>query len=280
MFIGIYPMLAMAAAGFSIYQLVSSGFSFGWMGLLLTTGPMMSVIMWLMMFKTRARTSAHFPLITLLALTGLGLTTYEYFANQQGELSTLLFTGLGFSTFIIYNYWYSSLGRGNNNRFTMGTKLPIFKVTDNTAREVSSESFLGHPTVIVFFRGNWCPLCMAQIKEITSQYKNLSALGTKIKFISPQPQKNTIKLADKHGMNFDFYTDKGNKAAKTLDIEMMNGLPMGMEMLGYDSDTVLPTVIITDKNGFIVYSDQTNNYRIRPEPREFLKILLSTKVVA
>lgn len=47
---------------------------------------------------------------------------------------------------------------------------------------------------------------------------------------------------------------------------------MGMEVLGYDSDTVMPTVIMTDATGKILFADLTDNYRLRPEPETFLKV--------
>jgi hypothetical protein len=50
-------------------------------------------------------------------------------------------------------------------------------------------------------------------------------------------------------------------------------LPMGMQVLGYDSETVLPTVIITDKGGRILWVHETDNYRIRPEPEVYLAVL-------
>lgn len=286
MFIGIYPMLAMGAAGYSVFQLVNNGLSLGWIGALLSTAPMMLIIMMLMMFKNQARTSAHFPLVTILGIAGFGMAIFEYFQASQAEAAymqasvptqqlplTLLISGLGLLTFLIYNFWYSSLGRADNNNLAKGQQLPEFEVLDVNSVMVSSNSFLGNPNVIVFFRGNWCPLCMAQIKEIVSQYKELDALGAKVKFISPQPEANTAKLSKQHGLNLDFYTDKYNKAAKILGIEMKNGLPMGMQMLGYDSDTALPTVIITDANGKIIHLDETDNYRIRPEPEDFIKVL-------
>lgn len=273
MFIGIYPMLAMAAAGFSVYLQVNNGFSLAWTGVLLTTAPMMLVIMWLLMFKTIARTSEHFPFISLLVITGLGITSFEYLQASQQHQQALLFSIFGTLTFFVYNFWYSSLGRKTSRILSKGNQLPNFEVLSTGSKVVSSESFLGNQNIIVFFRGNWCPLCMAQIKELVSQYEQLDALGAKVRFISPQPESNTVKLSKKHGLNLKFYTDKGNKAAHKLSIEMKSGLPMGMEMFGYDSDTVLPTVIITDKNGFILYSDETNNYRIRPEPQEFIKVL-------
>jgi hypothetical protein len=42
-------------------------------------------------------------------------------------------------------------------------------------------------------------------------------------------------------------------------------------MLGYDSETILPTVVIADGEGKIILADQTDNYRIRPEPETFLR---------
>jgi hypothetical protein len=43
--------------------------------------------------------------------------------------------------------------------------------------------------------------------------------------------------------------------------------------LGYDSETVLPTVIITDAGGKVLWSHQTDNYRVRPEPSLYLQVL-------
>ena len=68
--------------------------------------------------------------------------------------------------------------------------------------------------------------------------------------------------------------------ARTLGIENPNGLPMGMQVLGYDSETVLPTVIITGRDGKIIWTHETDNYRVRPEPDVFLDVLRRHGVVA
>lgn len=64
--------------------------------------------------------------------------------------------------------------------------------------------------------------------------------------------------------------NKGSELAKKWQLLSKNGLPSGLQVLGYDSDTVMPTVILTDACGKIIYSDQTSNYRVRPEPADFL----------
>jgi hypothetical protein len=53
---------------------------------------------------------------------------------------------------------------------------------------------------------------------------------------------------------------------------MANRLPAGIEMLGYNSDTVYLTVIITDKKGVIAILNQTDNYLIRQEPQTLYAI--------
>lgn len=113
-----------------------------------------------------------------------------------------------------------------------------------------------------------------------ARYKQLDALGVRVALIAPQPHENTVGVSKTYGAKFDFLTDEGNAAARTLGIEHRNGLPMGMQALGYDSDTVMPTVIITGKDGKIVWTHETDNYRVRPEPETFLEVLRMHGVVA
>ena len=98
-------------------------------------------------------------------------------------------------------------------------------------------------------------------------------LGVRVALISPQPYAKNTQLAEKLGVNFEFLTDEDNIAARILRIDESHGLPMGLQMLGYDSNTVLPTVVILDKNGRVIWVHETDNYRIRPEPDVYLDVL-------
>jgi len=276
-------MFAMGISGYGLYQLFSSGLNLIWLGAVLISLPILLFISRIMMFKNMARTSAHFPLLTVIAILGLGLSLYGYaetlfnpLASAESSMSNIISVSLAcmsFVFFILYNFWYSSLGRELNQALRIGQPLPQFEALDIQGKRINSSIFDGTPTVYIFFRGNWCPLCMAQIKEVATQYEKLASLGAKVVLCTPQPEKNTQALAEKFHVPFVFLTDVDNQAAQALGIEMKNGLPAGMEMLGYDKDTVYPTVLITDENGVIIYSDLTNNYRIRPEPEAFIKVL-------
>jgi peroxiredoxin len=172
---------------------------------------------------------------------------------------------------LLYTYWYSHLERRPLSTLVHGAPLPDFPLEDESGADVSSLQFSSSPTLWLFYRGNWCPLCMAQIKEIAGQYCALQERGVQIVLVSPQSHARTRELAEQFDVDFTFLVDRDHRAARQLGIDHSYGTPMGMQMLGYDSETILPTVVIADGEGKIILADQTDNYRIRPEPETFLR---------
>lgn len=279
-FISNYMMAIMGAAGYSGWMLYQGGSQLAWGGVLLTVAPILSVITVLMTFKNVARTSAHFPLLNLLGFIGVALAAAAWFYQGADILAPALAVA-AWTGFLFYAYWFSTFGgRQPSMKLIAGARLPGFVLRDANGVSVTSAKLTDKPAILIFYRGNWCPLCMAQLKELVGRYKEISSLGIRVAMISPQPHGNTVELAQKYGVKFDFLTDEGNAAARVLGIENINGTPMGMQMFGYDNDTVLPTVIITDKEGKIVWTHETDNYRIRPEPDVYLDVLRKHGVVA
>ena len=84
---------------------------------------------------------------------------------------------------------------------------------------------------------------------------------------------NALSLAERFQAPMRFLQDVDNRSAARLGVLAEGGLPVGMQVLGYDSDVPMPTVFITAPGGRIVYSDLTDNYRIRPEPADFIRAL-------
>ncbi len=277
LFIAIYPVILMLISGYAGYQIFTKGYDAIWLAAILTTLPMLLFFSRVMLLRDMPRTTKRFPLLSLIAFAGLILAVYTH-VNLPAEAKQASFHAyysamVGYLCFVIYNYWYSSFSRDQNQHLEIGSKLTSFPLTDVDGNSVNSSIFSGAPAILLFFRGNWCPLCMAQIKEIAEKYRELAELGAKVALISPQPESHTSKLASKFDVPMQFFTDKENQAAKILGIEMKHGLPTGMQVLGYDSDTVLPTVIIIDEKGIILYADATDNYRVRPEPQAFIEVL-------
>ncbi|MCF6360201.1 MAG: peroxiredoxin family protein [Cyclobacteriaceae bacterium] len=239
-------------------------------GLLLISALPLGFFSVLLSAKPVARTSKSLTLITSSIVLGAAITLFGVY--QGGNFSHLYVAISSLLLWFIYILWYSVLPKSKTD-MKLGGHMPTLTFTDIDNNEISNNVYKGKKLLYMFYRGNWCPLCMAQIKEISAQYNELEKRGVEVLLISPQPVSHSAGLAKKMGVNFRFLTDKENKMAQSLNIDQPNGTPLGMEIFGYTSETVLPTVIITDEAGEIIYLDQTDNYRIRPEPSTFLKVL-------
>jgi len=271
-FISLFPVFALVVAGKSGWNLVEQSFTYQDLGILISAIGVASFFALIFVFK-RARTDQYLTGYSILVALGTIIGFYGIFVNGFSMLPFLILMVLVFG-WLAYLFWYSSFeGRNKNSKLVIGKLLPSFQLEDEKRKVVVSNTFKGKPSIFLFYRGNWCPLCMAQVKEISNQYKDLEKRGVNMVLISPQPHKYTRKLAKKFNVGFHFLVDVKNKAAKQLGLDSKFGIPMGFQIFGYESDTVLPTVIITNKNGEIIFLNQTDNYRLRPEPDTFLNIL-------
>ena len=245
------------------------------LAVLLTSAPMALFFARVMIFKNTARTSANLVLITTLAVIGAGLgISLPLFGFDGYQVAVVSVAGCVF--LLLYNLWYSVLDR-SASQLSVGKPLPAFTLLTTDGETVASNSFKGSSTILIFYRGNWCPLCVAQVKEMATAYNDLKRQGARVIFISPQPQGHTRSLAKKFGASgLEFLRDENNVTAKTLGIFSKFGTPMGMQALGYDSDTVMPTVIICDEAGEILWTHETDNYRVRPEPATYQAVLNGT----
>jgi peroxiredoxin len=172
------------------------------------------------------------------------------------------------SSAVIYVYWYSRLTL-KPTTLVVGSAFPDV-VFSKAGTPVSIDAFLGKKTLWMFFRGNWCPLCMAQIREVAAGYQELARRGVEVVLVSPQSDDDTASLAKKFNVSMTFLADPGAASIRKLGILHEGGLPTGLQALGYDSDLVMPTVALVDERGVVRALDRTDNYRVRPEPSTFL----------
>ena len=176
---------------------------------------------------------------------------------------------------ITYTGWYSHLGGRSNAKLKSGKRLPKFQLENYDGTKISSEDLMEEPSLILFYRGNWCPICTAQVQELLEYKDKFALLGIRMKFVSSQAHIKSENFAKRAGMKADFLVDPDNQAAIKLGILQKSALPLGFQFLGFETDMAKPTMIITDENGKIKFLDLTENYRIRPTPGEILTAIQS-----
>ncbi|MCW8875628.1 MAG: peroxiredoxin family protein [Kangiellaceae bacterium] len=272
-FVSLYITLLHVGAIFAFYDIIQFGVSFSNIGLIVASLPGALFFDYLLLLQSRARTRRHLNFISTIKFAGLLMVISEVLGEGLVLDPSIVLAAVGFFGWLLYDYWFSSYGQRDQSIVKVGSLLPELTFKSLDGSEFSTQSLTGKPALLIFYRGNWCPLCMAQIQEVAAQYKTLADKGVQILLISPQPHGHTQKLAQKFDLPFIYLTDSKGKSARRLKIFAKNGLPLGMQIFGYDSDTVMPTVIITDASGEIIFADLTDNYRVRPEPETFIKAL-------
>jgi peroxiredoxin len=263
-----YNAVLAATSIFVIYKFLTDDFALAWFGAGLATMPMLGFFLYVGTGAT-ARTSRHLPLQLIAAIVGVVCTIIDL---NLAAFAIALFIGL-FGV-CLYNYWYTPLDR-SMSKIQVGKPLPDFSLSDTDGNTVTSLENNGRHKIWLFIRGNWCPLCVVQVKEMAARYREIEALGTDVFIISSQAERQSRKLAARFDVNLKFLVDDNNRVAHALGIEHVDGVPSGIPGRGdaYAPNTAMPTVIITDRDNTVVFASQTDNYRIRPQPDEFIRVL-------
>ncbi len=248
-----------------------------------------NIAVWVSVFAAAAQVVAYFAWIFLANVprTSPGLvgftvgiflaTIYSVFTSyeQQVPSAAPLLAFVVMIGWMAYTTWYSELGDRTADRIKEDKRLPKINLQTIEGKAITSDEWLGTKRLVIFYYGNWCPICMGQLAELRKFAERFAENGVKITLISPQPEANSRQLAEKYGPLMEFVVDKDSAAAKALGILHDAGVPAGLQMLGYDQDMPKPTAFILDEKGRVLYVDLPVNYRVRPRPEDMLKVVAS-----
>ncbi len=125
-------------------------------------------------------------------------------------------------------------------------------------KEITSQN----PSVIIFYRGSWCPYCnrqLAGLQEVESQIRDL---GFQIIAISPDTPENMRKTVDKNELTYTVLSDNSIEFAGK----------MGLAFVDHKNRTLpVPAVYLVDTTGMVQFNYVNPNYKVRPSPELLLK---------
>lgn len=107
-------------------------------------------------------------------------------------------------------------------------------------------------TIKVFYRGHWCPWCIAYLNDFNGQLDAIKARSGSLVAITAHTDD---QAAAQHGLNFDVVVDEANNEARKYDIVVTpkEDSPLASADGVYPNGMVQPGVVIEDANGAILY---------------------------
>jgi peroxiredoxin len=134
------------------------------------------------------------------------------------------------------------------------------------------------PTVLVFYRGGWCPYCNAQLSALAQSESEILKLGYQIVAISPEDYQNLQPTIAKDSIRYQVYSDpngiliqKMGLAYKTKDVSKFFISP---RTKGDVSELLpVPAVMIVNTKGEILFEYINVNISMRLSPDLLLAVL-------
>jgi peroxiredoxin len=167
----------------------------------------------------------------------------------------------------------------------VGDQFPDAELMDAHGNQVSLGGLLQNgPTIINFYRGEWCPYCNLEINAFQKMLPDIRAKGAQMVAISPQTPDKSLTVEEKHNLEFPVLSDIGNKLAR--DLGLVFDLPealktaytnFGFALPDYNGDQSwtlpIPATYVVDSNGLITYAFVDADYSQRAEPQDVLNTL-------
>jgi peroxiredoxin len=174
-----------------------------------------------------------------------------------------------------YFYYRRHGARPVPEQLRRGRPLPDFDAVDEAGNPLHSGDLRGTPVVMIFVRGNWCPFCSRQVKNLTGYYKAIVDLGARLILVTPKPQETTKRVAEFFDVELEFWLDESLEATRELGLLLESAVPKDYYP-EYGSDTTWPASLVIDAEGVIRYVELSKHITDRPDPKTLLRELRKT----
>jgi len=164
----------------------------------------------------------------------------------------------------------------------VGSRVPKVNVMTIEGKAVDLPKLLfAQPTVLIFYRGGWCPFCNRQMSGLQSIEGELKKLGYRIIAVSPDRPEELKKSLGKHKLTYQLLSDSSMDAAKAFGVAFRvdDGTLAKYKGFGIDLEVAsgqkhhylpVPSVFLIGTDGVIKFRSSNPDYKVRLSNEDLL----------
>lgn len=165
----------------------------------------------------------------------------------------------------------------------IGEKIPEVSLLNSENKTINlKDLFKEKPTVLIFYRGGWCPYCNAHLGKIGEAENEILELGYQVIAVSPDEPARLTNTADKKDLKYTLLSDGDgtlmnymgiafkapDKKWKTNQLQKHSG--------GKNKGILpVPSIFVVDKKGVILFEYIAPDYTHRMEAELLIAVLKS-----
>lgn len=156
-----------------------------------------------------------------------------------------------------------------------GTTIPVANVKTVDGKTISIKDVVSQkPTVLIFYRGSWCPYCNKHLAELQKAEQQLVDMGYQILAVSPDRPRFLKNSIAKHDLDYTLLSDSPMNLTKafglafkvddsTVERYKQNGIDLEKNS-GYDHHLLpVPAVYLINPDGLITFQYVNPDYKTR-----------------
>ena len=177
----------------------------------------------------------------------------------------------------------------NATPLKVGDLIPDVKLRTEDDKEVSLRKLVSEkPTVLIFYRGGWCPFCNRHLQSLAGIEDDLNKAGVQLLAISMDQPAKLKATPDREKLHYRLLSDSEASAATVFGIafkvddktvEKYKGYGINLDAASGNDHHILPhpAVFVADTSGKIRFAHFNPDYKVRLEPAKILEAARSVK---
>ena len=177
----------------------------------------------------------------------------------------------------------------NSVPLKVGDTIPDVTLRTEEDQSVSLRQLVSaKPTVLIFYRGGWCPFCNKHLQALAGIQDDLARAGAQLLAISMDQPSKLKATPDRDKLHYGLLSDSDAVAAKAFGIafkvddatiEKYNTYGINLEAASGKDHHILPhpAVFVVSTNGVIRFAHVNPDYKVRLEPSKILEAARANK---